>query len=164
MSVDPPRRKVYRLDELAAERERLRAAGRSVVLTNGCFDLLHVGHLTSLQQARGLGDVLIVALNSDASVRRLKGPRRPLVAEAERAELLAALECVDYVVVFDQDTPDQVYTALRPDILAKGGDWSSDQLPGHELIEGYGGRVVILPYRSGFSTTGLLERILNDQM
>jgi D-beta-D-heptose 7-phosphate kinase/D-beta-D-heptose 1-phosphate adenosyltransferase len=148
------------LAEMAQARRDLASAGKKVVLTNGCFDLLHVGHISYLEQAAGLGDALIVALNSDSSVRRLKGEQRPLVPESERAQVLAALECVDFVVVFEEDTPERVYAALRPDVLVKGGDWKPDQLPGREIITGYGGKVVILPYREGFSTTGLVDRIL----
>jgi D-beta-D-heptose 7-phosphate kinase/D-beta-D-heptose 1-phosphate adenosyltransferase len=148
------------LAEMAQARRDLASAGKKVVLTNGCFDLLHVGHISYLEQAAGLGDVLIVALNSDGSVRRLKGEQRPLVPESERAQILAALECVDFVVVFEEDTPERVYATLRPDLLVKGGDWKPDQLPGREIITGYGGKVVILPYREGFSTTGLVDRIL----
>jgi len=151
--------KVVALAELAARRAGFAAAGRKVVLTNGCFDLLHIGHIGYLEQAAGLGDLLIVALNSDESVRRLKGAQRPLVPEAERAQILAALGCVDFVTVFDQDTPERVYRLLRPDILVKGGDWKPDQLPGREIIQEYGGAIVILPYREGISTTALVARI-----
>src|SRR5215211_7566483 len=121
---------VLSLDELRAERERLREAGKKVVFTNGCFDLLHPGHVRYLEQARALGDALIVALNSDRSVRELKGERRPILTEDERAEVMAALASVDYVTIFDEPTPRQIIAALLPDVLVKGGDWGVDQIVG----------------------------------
>lgn len=140
--------------------EGWRAAGERVVFTNGVFDLLHPGHVEYLEEARLLGDRLVVGLNSDASVRRLKGPLRPLVPEAERSELLAALESVDGVMVFDEDTPERLIHEVRPDVLVKGGDWSLDQIVGRAFVEGYGGRVARIPWREGLSTTKLVERIL----
>jgi rfaE bifunctional protein nucleotidyltransferase chain/domain len=130
--------------------------GEKVVFTNGCFDWLHVGHIRSLEQARSLGDRLVVAVNSDASVRRLKGPARPRVAARQRAEVLAALACVDWVVVFRADTPLRTIQALRPNILAKGGDWSLDEIVGREDVESWGGRVVRLREIPGVRTTTLL--------
>jgi D-beta-D-heptose 7-phosphate kinase/D-beta-D-heptose 1-phosphate adenosyltransferase len=139
--------------------ERLRAAGRTVVFTNGVFDLLHVGHLRYLQQARALGDALIVGLNSDRSVRQVKGPARPITAEAERAEILEALACVDGVVIFDEPTPHDLIEALQPDILVKGADWAADAIVGRDVVEARGGRVVRVPIEPGHSTTTLIEKI-----
>jgi rfaE bifunctional protein nucleotidyltransferase chain/domain len=139
--------------------DRRRAAGAVVVFTNGVFDLLHPGHLRYLQQARALGDMLIVGLNSDASVRRNKGPERPINAESERAEVVAALECVDAVVIFEEDTPAEVVRACQPDILVKGADWPADQIVGRDTVEARGGRVVRMPVEAGYSTTALVERI-----
>ncbi|MEZ4215775.1 MAG: D-glycero-beta-D-manno-heptose 1-phosphate adenylyltransferase [Myxococcota bacterium] len=150
------RRKVL---PLAAAQRAVRAAqrrGERVVFTNGCFDWLHVGHVRSLEQARSLGDRLVVAVNSDASVRRLKGPTRPRVPARQRAEVLAALACVDWVVVFGADTPLRTIRALRPDVLAKGGDWTLDAIVGREDVEGWGGRVVRLREVKGVRTTTLL--------
>jgi D-beta-D-heptose 7-phosphate kinase/D-beta-D-heptose 1-phosphate adenosyltransferase len=133
--------------------------GRRVVFTNGCFDLLHPGHIRSLEQARALGDVLIVGLNSDASVRQLKGEGRPVIPESERAEILAALESVDAVVIFDDLTPREVIARLLPDVLVKGGDWPGDQIVGREEVEAAGGRVVRAPVVPGYSTTDILKKI-----
>lgn len=129
-----------------------------MVLTNGCFDLLHVGHVRSLEQARRLGDRLIVAVNGDASLRRLKGGSRPLVPARQRAELIGALACVDWVLLFRGDSPLPTIRALRPDVLAKGGDWALDRIVGRDLVEGWGGRVVRLRRIPGLSTSKLLER------
>jgi rfaE bifunctional protein nucleotidyltransferase chain/domain len=136
-----------------------REAGARVVFTNGVFDLLHPGHLRYLQYARSLGDVLIVGLNSDASVRRNKGAGRPINPEAERAEVLAALACVDAVVLFDEDTPAEIIRAIQPDILVKGADWPADQIVGRDTVEARGGRVVRVEVERGYSTTALLDRI-----
>jgi D-glycero-beta-D-manno-heptose 1-phosphate adenylyltransferase len=133
--------------------------GRRVVFTNGCFDLLHPGHIRSLEQARALGDVLIVGLNSDASVRQLKGEGRPVISERERAEILAALETVDAVVIFDDLTPREVIARLLPDVLVKGGDWPGDQIVGREEVEVAGGRVVSIPVVPGYSTSAILRKI-----
>jgi len=132
---------------------------RRVVFTNGCFDLLHPGHIRCLEQARALGDLLIVAINSDASVRRMKGAERPVMPEGERAEVLAALAAVDYVTVFEEDTPREIIARLVPDVLVKGGDWGPDQIVGRAEVETAGGRVVSIPLEPGWSTTGLLEKI-----
>jgi len=130
-----------------------------VVFTNGCFDLLHPGHIRLLEQARALGDVLIVGLNTDESVRRLKGPGRPVLPEGERAEILAALESVDAVVIFAEPTPREVIAGLLPDVLVKGGDWPGDQIVGRAEVEAAGGRVVSVPVVQGYSTTELLRKI-----
>jgi D-beta-D-heptose 7-phosphate kinase/D-beta-D-heptose 1-phosphate adenosyltransferase len=135
-----------------------RALGRRVVFTNGVFDLLHPGHVRYLQAARAAGDVLVVGLNTDRSVRALKGPERPVIPEAERAEVLAALACVDAVVLFDEDTPERVIRAIEPDVLVKGADWALDAIVGRDLVEARGGRVVRAPVETGYSTTELIRR------
>jgi D-beta-D-heptose 7-phosphate kinase/D-beta-D-heptose 1-phosphate adenosyltransferase len=147
------------LRELLARRHRWRAEGRRVVFTNGCFDLLHPGHVALLEAARGKGDVLVVGINSDASVRALKGEGRPLVPADERAEMLLALESVDAVVVYDEPTPREVIAALLPDVLVKGADWAADAIVGREEVEAAGGRVERVPLVPGRSTTSLVERI-----
>jgi len=144
---------------LLDERERLRAAGRRLVFTNGVFDLLHVGHVRYLTQARTLGDALVVAINSDRTVRELKGPDRPVFDEAERAEILAALRVVDYVVVFDDISPRSLIAELLPDVLVKGGDYDLDQIHGREEVEAAGGKVISLPFVEGSSTTALIQKI-----
>lgn len=151
--------KVVGREELIRAVARLKAEGRRIVFTNGCFDLLHVGHVRYLQKARELGDVLVLALNTDDSVRRLKGPGRPVVPEHERACVLAALGCVDYVTLFAEETPIELIARLHPDVLVKGGDYRPDQVVGRETVEGYGGRVEIVPYLLGRSTTELIRRI-----
>jgi D-beta-D-heptose 7-phosphate kinase/D-beta-D-heptose 1-phosphate adenosyltransferase len=138
---------------------QLRAQGRTVVFTNGVFDLLHPGHLRYLSAARALGDVLIVGLNTDASVRWNKGLDRPLTPEFERAELLRALNCVDAVVFFDEDTPHDLIAALQPDVLVKGADWAADAIVGRDIVEGRGGRVVRMPVEPGYSTSAIIARI-----
>ncbi|MFA9428794.1 D-glycero-beta-D-manno-heptose 1-phosphate adenylyltransferase [Egicoccus sp. AB-alg2] len=139
--------------------ERVRAHGGTVVATGGCFDLVHVGHVQVLEAARALGDCLVVCLNADASVRRLKGPHRPIVPAADRAELLRALACVDAVVVFDEDTPSEVLRRLRPDVFAKGGDYGSARIPEADVLAAWGGQVVTLPYLEGRSTTRILQEV-----
>ena len=151
--------KTLSMDEMLKERERLRTEGARLVFTNGVFDLLHVGHVRYLAQARALGDALVVAINSDRSVRELKGPDRPVFAEAERAEILAALRNVDYVVVFDDISPRSLIGQLLPDVLVKGGDYQIGEIHGREEVEAAGGRVISLPFVPGASTTSLLERM-----
>src|SRR5215475_2712753 len=151
--------KLYERGELVAARTEWKRAGKKVVFTNGCYDLLHAGHIRLLEQARSLGDVLILALNSDASVARLKGPSRPLIPGQERAGMAAALEAVDAVTFFDEDTPRELIAAILPDILVKGADWSHF-VAGREEVEAAGGRVINLPLEPGYSTTNLVERIL----
>jgi D-beta-D-heptose 7-phosphate kinase/D-beta-D-heptose 1-phosphate adenosyltransferase len=147
-------------DRERATIEAWRGAGERVVFTNGVFDLLHSGHVESLEDAAGLGERLVIGINGDASVRRLKGPERPIVPEAERAELLRGLECADLVVVFDEDTPDRLIREVRPAVLAKGGDWALDEIVGREFVESLGGRVVQIPLREGRSTSAIIARIL----
>lgn len=136
-----------------------RASGRRIVFTNGVFDILHPGHVRYLQAARAHGDLLIVGLNSDASVRRNKGPGRPINSQDERAELLAALSCVDAVSIFEEDTPAEIIHRIRPDVLVKGADWPADQIVGRDTVEARGGRVVLEPVEAGYSTTALIQRI-----
>jgi rfaE bifunctional protein nucleotidyltransferase chain/domain len=138
----------------------VRTQGGTVVATGGCFDLLHAGHVATLRAARSLGDCLVVCLNSDRSVRRLKGADRPLVAEADRAAVLAALGCVDAVVVFDEPTPEAVLDRLRPDVFAKGGDYALSDLPEAALLASWGGQAVVLPYLPGRSTTNLMKEVV----
>jgi D-beta-D-heptose 7-phosphate kinase/D-beta-D-heptose 1-phosphate adenosyltransferase len=149
--------------EARARLDRWRAAGEKIVFTNGVFDLLHRGHAEYLEEARALGNRLVVGINSDASVRRLKGPSRPIVPEAERAELVGALVCVDLTVIFDDDTPLRLVTAVAPDVLAKGADWAEDAIVGREFVEGRGGRVVRIALREGLSTSGIVRRILDGR-
>jgi D-glycero-beta-D-manno-heptose 1-phosphate adenylyltransferase len=144
---------------MLAERGRLRAGGQRLVFTNGVFDLLHVGHVRYLAQARALGDALVVAINSDRTVRELKGPNRPIFNQAERAEILAALRVVDYVVVFDDVSPRSLIAELLPDVLVKGGDYHLDQIHGREEVEAAGGNVISLPFVEGASTTSLIEKM-----
>ena len=138
----------------------LRQQGKRIVFTNGCFDLLHPGHISTLLQARALGDVLVVGLNSDESVKRLKGRKRPILNQTERATILAALEAIDYVTIFDDDTPRTLILQLRPDVLVKGGDWSTEAIVGKEEVEAWGGKVALIPYQEGNSTTNIIERVL----
>lgn len=160
MNVEGPgTARVMSRAEAAAYVARQRAEGRTIVFTNGVFDLLHAGHLRYLQQARALGDLLVVGLNADASVRRNKGAGRPITPEVERAELLAALECVDAVVIFPEDTPAEIVRALEPDILVKGADWPADQIVGRDTVEASGGRVVLIPVEQGYSTTALIAKV-----
>jgi D-beta-D-heptose 7-phosphate kinase/D-beta-D-heptose 1-phosphate adenosyltransferase len=151
--------KILSTDEMLKERERLRVAGARLVFTNGVCDLLHVGHVRYLAEAQALGDALVVAINSDRSVRELKGPDRPVFEEAERAEILAALRSVTYVVVFDDVSPRSLIGRLLPDVLVKGGDYQIDEIHGREEVEAAGGRVISLPFVPGASTTSLLERM-----
>ena len=152
--------KIRGLEELVRVVRERRARGHRVVFTNGCFDLIHRGHTRLLQQARELGDLLIVGLNSDASVQGLKGPSRPVLPQEERAEVLSALASVDYVVIFEEADPARTIAALQPDVLVKGADWTKEEVVGRETVEGRGGRVVTIPLVDGSSTTGIIQRIL----
>ena len=151
----------YSRAELVEQRARWRRQGKTVVFTNGCYDLLHPGHVRLLEQARSLGDVLILALNSDASVRRMKGPSRPLIAENARAAMALALAAVDAVTLFDEDTPRELIAEVLPDVLVKGADWSHF-IAGREEVEAAGGRVLTLALEPGYSTTNLVERMINQ--
>ena len=162
MKIDRPgTARVLTERQAAAFIAEARSAGRRIVFTNGVFDLLHPGHVRYLQDARALGDLLIVGLNADGSVRRNKGPGRPITPQNERAELLAALSSVDAVVVFPEDTPAEIIRLVQPDILVKGADWPADQVVGRDTVEARGGRVVLLPVAQGHSTTSIVERIKN---
>jgi D-beta-D-heptose 7-phosphate kinase/D-beta-D-heptose 1-phosphate adenosyltransferase len=146
-------------DELIIQLGPKNRNGRRVVFTNGCFDLIHPGHIRSLEQARALGDCLVVGLNSDASVRGLKGPARPVLSENDRAAILAALAAVDFVVLFDRPTPRELLARLRPDVLVKGADWNIETIAGREEVEAGGGRVVSVALEPGFSTTSLVDEL-----
>jgi D-beta-D-heptose 7-phosphate kinase/D-beta-D-heptose 1-phosphate adenosyltransferase len=152
--------KIYPRAELKTVIDRLKREGKKVIFTNGCFDILHAGHTRYLSEARKLGDVLVLALNSDRSVRALKGPMRPIVPEAERAEVLAALSSVDYVTVFDEMTPLALIEFLRPDVIVKGGDWAETDIVGADAVRTWGGRVAVMPELEGASTTNIIEKIL----
>jgi rfaE bifunctional protein nucleotidyltransferase chain/domain len=154
--------KFYERAELVAQRGRWKAEGKRVVFTNGCYDLLHPGHVRLLESARSLGDILILALNTDASVARLKGPSRPLIPQRERAELAAALAAVDAVALFDEDTPRELIAEVLPDILVKGADWSHF-IAGREEVEAAGGQVMALPLEPGYSSTNIVAELLNRQ-
>lgn len=152
--------KIVTREQLVEQLQALRARGSRIVFTNGCFDLMHVGHTRYLQAAKALGDFLVVGVNSDESVRSLdKAPDRPIVPEAQRAEVLAALGCVDFVVVFSESDPKALITAVQPDVLVKGGDWSLDRIIGRDVVEARGGLVRTIPLVPGFSTTALIHRI-----
>jgi rfaE bifunctional protein nucleotidyltransferase chain/domain len=160
MKIDrPAAARVLSQPEAAACAEQARAAGRRVVFTNGVFDLLHPGHVRYLQDARSFGDLLIVGLNADASVRRNKGPERPINPQDERAEVLATLASVDAVVIFDEDTPADIIRLIQPDVLVKGADWAENAIVGRDTVEARGGRVVRVPVEQGHSTTAIVEKI-----
>jgi rfaE bifunctional protein nucleotidyltransferase chain/domain len=149
----------YTREELVSARQEWRRTGKTVVFTNGCYDLLHPGHIRLLEQARSLGDILILALNTDGSVQRLKGPSRPLMSQQDRADLALALEAVDAVTLFDEDTPRELIADVLPDVLVKGADWSHF-IAGREEVEAAGGRVLALPLEPGYSTTNIVDEIL----
>jgi rfaE bifunctional protein nucleotidyltransferase chain/domain len=159
MPLRTPDSKILSREAMAAERARLRAAGVPLVFTNGAFDILHAGHATYLDWARRQGGALVVGLNSDASVRRYKGPTRPVIPQDQRARMLAALECVDYVVVFDEDEPRDLIAAILPDVLVKGADWAH-YVSGRDVVEAAGGRVVLADLVPGLSTSAVIRRIL----
>lgn len=154
--------KVKSLEELTPILSILRASGMKIVFTNGCFDIIHTGHTRYLEKAKAEGDVLVVGLNSDASVRGIKGEKRPVNNETDRAEALSALKAVDYVTIFSEPDPYNVIAAIQPDVLIKGGDWPLDQIIGRDIVEARGGRVVNLPYIEGRSTTGIIEKIIRS--
>ena len=152
--------KIKESEQLRSVLEGLRSQGKKIVFTNGCFDLLHVGHVRYLEKARSLGDLLVVGLNSDRSVRELKGPLRPLLPLEERAEILSGLGCVDLVTFFDEPDPLALIATVRPHVLVKGGDWTVDRIVGREIVEASGGTVVSVPFETGHSTSSLVETIL----
>ena len=155
-------KKALTLTELLPIVNLARTQGKTIVFTNGCFDLLHVGHIQYLQKAKALGNILIIGLNDDNSVRRLKGHPRPLISQEERANILAALGCIDYIVIFSELTPEALIRTIKPHILVKGGDYALDQVVGRDIVESYGGRTEIIPYMAGYSTTGLIEKIVQN--
>lgn len=151
--------KIFARKELKTEIDAAKKAGKKIIFTNGCFDIIHAGHTHYLAEAKALGDMLIVAVNSDASVRAIKGEKRPLVPEDERAQVIAALGSVDYVVIFEEPDPQALIDLLRPDVLVKGGDWREEDVVGRESVASWGGKVVIIPQKKGLSTTNIVERI-----
>jgi rfaE bifunctional protein nucleotidyltransferase chain/domain len=155
-------RKLKSLEEIKAIVVGARNNRKRVVFTNGCFDLLHRGHVHILREARACGDVLVVGINSDKSVKQIKGPARPVLPESDRCELLGAMEMVDFVILFNEPDPYDLIAAIQPDVLVKGGDWNSEKIIGADLVEEGGGRVVVVPYIKGFSTTEIIERIRNS--
>ena len=152
--------KIVTWGALKTQVELARGEGKKIAFTNGCFDILHVGHVRYLREARKTGDLLILGLNSDASVRKIKGETRPLVPQAERAEVVASLDAVDYVTLFDDPTPLRLIERLRPDVLVKGGDWNEESVVGGDSVRSWGGRVVIVPLTEGVSTTNIVEKVL----
>jgi len=150
-------------DEIDKIAEELRKAGKKIVFTNGCFDILHFGHVSYLEEAKSCGDILILGLNSDDSVKRLKGESRPINSQLERAFVLCGLKAVDFVVIFDQDTPYDLIKLIKPNVLVKGGDWSPEQIIGSDIVLGLGGQVKSLLFQDGFSTTNLIEKITEDK-
>ncbi len=154
------REKIKRRDELLQIIQDLKMKGKRIVFTNGCFDLLHIGHIRYLEKAKTLGDILVVGVNSDSSVKKLKGDQRPILSEEVRTEILSGLGCVDYITIFEELDPLNLITSLQPNVLVKGGDWTKEQIVGRDVVEGSGGEVVILPFIQGASTTHLIETIL----
>jgi rfaE bifunctional protein nucleotidyltransferase chain/domain len=152
--------KIKNLSEIVELRARLRKSGKKVVFTNGCFDILHVGHVRYLREARNLGDALIVGINSDRSVREIKGESRPIMPEIERAEVISALACVDFAVIFDDPTPREIIDALVPDVLVKGADWGVSEIVGRDTVENAGGVVLNIPLVQGSSTTEIIRKVL----
>ena len=151
--------KIKNLGELVEIVGVLKKKGKKIVFTNGCFDLLHIGHVRCFQDSKKLGDVLIVAINSDRSVKSIKSPTRPIIPQDERAEIMSALKSVDYVIIFDQHDPLQIITSIRPDVLVKGGDWDLDTIVGRDVVVSYGGKVFVLPLVPGVSTTQIINKI-----
>jgi len=154
------REKIKTKEDLHRIVEDLKKKGKRIVFTNGCFDLIHIGHIRYLEKAKTLGDILVVGMNSDRSVQTLKGPKRPILPQEERAEILSGLGCVDYITVFDEQTPLELISSLQPHTLVKGGDWTKETTVGKEVVERSGGEVVILPFEEGSSTSNLIETIL----
>jgi rfaE bifunctional protein nucleotidyltransferase chain/domain len=154
------RKKIKERKELLRIVKDLKTKGKRIVFTNGCFDLLHRGHIRYLEMAKSLGDVLVVGVNSDSSVRKLKGPKRPILPEAERTEILSGLGCVDYITIFNEVDPLKLITSLKPNLLVKGGDWTREQIIGREIVERSGGELVIIPFVKGASTSNVIDTIL----
>ena len=154
------REKIKERKELLRIIKNLKAKGKRIVFTNGCFDLLHLGHVRYLEEAKSLGDVLVVGVNSDSSVRKLKGSKRPILPEEERTEILSGLGCVDYITIFNEADPLRLITSLKPNLLVKGGDWTKEQIVGREVVERLGGELVIIPFVKGASTSNVIDTIL----
>jgi D-beta-D-heptose 7-phosphate kinase/D-beta-D-heptose 1-phosphate adenosyltransferase len=153
-------RKIFNIDELIKFRQKVQSEGKKVVFTNGCFDILHRGHIELLKKAKEFGDILIIGLNSDFSVKKIKGEKRPILNEDDRAYILGALECVDAVCLFDEETPGRIIEQLKPDVLVKGGDYEIDEIVGRETVKNYGGEVVTISLVEGKSTKGIIEKII----
>ena len=149
------------LEEFVPVIARLKQDGKRIVFTNGCFDIIHVGHIRYLKSAKELGDILVIGLNSDESVRKIKGDNRPIVSQGERAEILSSIRSVDYVVIFNEPDPYNTITAIKPDILIKGGDWAIDNIVGRDIVESYGGEVRTIPFVEGFSSSRIIGDVLN---
>ena len=154
------KKKIKERKELLRIIKNLKAKGKQIVFTNGCFDVLHLGHVRYLEEAKALGDVLVVGVNSDSSVRKLKGPKRPILPEQERTEILSGLGCVDYITIFNEADPLKLITSLKPNLLVKGGDWTREQIVGREVVERSGGELVIIPFVKGASTSNVIDTIL----
>ena len=154
------RSKILTVSSLRPKLEKLRRSGRKIVFTNGCFDILHIGHVSYLEEARKKGDVLVIGLNSDGSVKNIKGPKRPIVPQAERAYILAALEVVDFVVIFKENTPQKLIAQLRPHVIAKGADWKGKEIVGATFVKSYGGKVALIKFVPRHSSTNMIETIL----
>ncbi len=154
------REKIKKRKELLKIIKNLKSKGKRIVFTNGCFDLLHLGHVRYLEEAKSLGDILVVAVNSDSSVRKLKGPKRPILPASDRTEILSGLGSVDYVTIFNEPDPLKLITSLKPDLLVKGGDWARDQIVGREVVENSGGKLLIIPFVKGTSTTNVIDTVL----
>jgi D-beta-D-heptose 7-phosphate kinase/D-beta-D-heptose 1-phosphate adenosyltransferase len=152
--------KIKTKEDLCRILQNLKRKGKRIVFTNGCFDLLHLGHIRYLEKAKALGDILVIGVNSDHSVRNLKGPQRPILTEEERAEILSSLGCVDYITIFDEADPLELISSIQPNILVKGGDWTKETTIGREVVEKLGGEVIIIPFVEGASTSNLIETIL----
>jgi len=152
--------KIFKIDEFVKIREEAKRKGKKVIFTNGCFDILHRGHIEIFEKAKSLGDILVIAVNSDSSVRKLKGEERPIVSEDDRAYIIASLECVDAVCLFDEETPAEIIDKIKPDILVKGGDYKVDEIVGRESVWDAGGEVITIPLLEGRSTSGIIEKIV----
>lgn len=152
--------KIFSVQSAMQKVEFLRCQGKKIVFTNGCFDIVHAGHISSFMQAREFGDILVVGVNSDASIRRIKGEKRPIVAQENRLALLEALSCIDYLVLFDDDTPEELIRAIKPDVLVKGKDWEGKAVAGCDFVKSYGGKVCFIELEQGLSTTNIINKIL----
>ncbi|MDD5005629.1 MAG: D-glycero-beta-D-manno-heptose 1-phosphate adenylyltransferase [Candidatus Omnitrophica bacterium] len=155
--------KIFSKHKLARIISSLKKKRKRIVFTNGCFDILHVGHISYLNSAKKLGDILVVGINSDTSVKSLKGSRRPIMPLKDRIKILASLECIDYVCAFSQKTPLNLIKKIRPDVLVKGGDWKNKEIVGADFVKAYGGKIITIPFKKGYSTTGLIKKIISAQ-